>query len=286
MLFEQNLTQQEIEVKYRDLTTHKVSFHTLKRQFDKLTRIVVKTNKTQPESTKNLANLNNPALFRNLADSVILASCHQGQEIFGEDGQGRQCTAMSVTALIFGYMYDCNSWTMDTLNEVLLRGNEHYLQCCDRIGAQRYLTTEEAVGEIEIFGRLFQISLPNIFPTEYGQNINSRQGQIQIDFEMHVNEFMVSAYRFGILTTNGYTFGLIKQDNFIHMFDSHARNEAGLTIENGEASIRKFSIVNFLQYIHIQFKDWYEFYYAEINLINSIDRVVDPEAEGEFFKIN
>ena len=97
---------------------------------------------------------------------------------------------------------------------------------------------------------------------------------------------MISAYRFGILTTNGYSFGLIKQNNFIHMFDSHSRNADGLTCENGSASIRKFSIANFLQYIHIQFKDWYEFYYAEINLVNSIDRVVDQAVEGEFFLID
>ena len=265
------------------MTTHKASYQTLKRQFDKLSSVAVKSKETRLENTNTSVNLNNPTLFRNLADSVILASCHQGQELFGEDGQGRQCTAMSVVALVFGSISDCDQWSMDTLNEVLLRGNEHYLHCVRQIGIQRYLSADEAVGQLEIFGRLFQISLPNIFPTAYGHNINSRQGQIHIDFDMHVNEFMISAYRFGILTTNGYSFGLIKQNNFIHMFDSHSRNADGLTCENGSASIRKFSIANFLQYIHIQFKDWYEFYYAEINLVNSIDQVVDRAVEGEFF---
>ena len=286
-LFSEGFTQQEIVVKYYGSTNDKASYRTLKAQFDRLSSDKVESLEKQLEHNKLLAiNVSSSNKILNLADSVVLGSCHQGHELFGEDGQGRQCTAMSVTALIFGYMSDCNLWTMDTLNEVLLRGNEHYLQCCYRIGAQRYLSAEEAVGELEIFGRLFQISLPNIFPTEYGHNINSRQGQIHIDFDMYVNEFMISAYRFGILTTNGYSFGLIKQNNFIHMFDSHSRNADGLTCENGSASIRKFSIANFLQYIHIQFKDWYEFYYAEINLVNSIDRVVDQAVEGEFFLID
>ena len=260
------------------MTTHKASYQTLKRQFDKLSSVAVKSKETRLENTNTSVNLNNPTLFRNLADSVILASCHQGHELFGEDGQGRQCTAMSVVALVFGSISDCDQWSMDTLNEVLLRGNEHYLHCVRQIGIQRYLSADEAVGQLEIFGRLYQIGLPNIFPTAYGHNINSRQGQIHIDFDMHVNEFMISAYRFGILTTNGYSFGLIKQNNFIHMFDSHSRNADGVTCENGSASIRKFNIANFLQYMHIQFKNWYELYYAEINLVNSIDQVV----EGEF----
>ena len=123
------------------MTTHKASYQTLKRQFDKLSSVAVKSKETRLENTNTSVNLNNPTLFRNLADSVILASCHQGQELFGEDGQGRQCTAMSVVALVFGSISDCDQWSMDTLNEVLLRGNEHYLHCVRQIGIQRYLSS-------------------------------------------------------------------------------------------------------------------------------------------------
>ena len=83
-LFSKGLTQQEIVVKYNESTNDKVSYRTLKAQFDRLSSDKVESLEKQHELNKSWAvNVSSSNMTLNLADSVVLASCHQGHELFG-----------------------------------------------------------------------------------------------------------------------------------------------------------------------------------------------------------
>lgn len=62
---------------------------------------------------------------------ILNGTMHQGRvSIFGEYA-GNQCVAMCVIACLKAKMVDLNSWTSNTISEVLLAGNRYYKNVLD-----------------------------------------------------------------------------------------------------------------------------------------------------------
>ena len=61
------------------------------------------------------------------ATRTICADYSQGNEaLFGENA-GKQCVAMSLTAIIYHHIENINLWTSSTLNSILAIGNNLYI---------------------------------------------------------------------------------------------------------------------------------------------------------------
>ena len=73
-----------------------------------------------------------PLLIRQANDVIdptrtICADHSQGNvALFGENA-GKQCVAMSLTAIIYHHIQDMNLWTSSTLNNILTIGNNLYI---------------------------------------------------------------------------------------------------------------------------------------------------------------
>ena len=57
--------------------------------------------------------------------TVSLAASTGNEAIFGVNA-GKQCVAMSITAIIYHQIQDISSWTNSTLNNILVIGNNLY----------------------------------------------------------------------------------------------------------------------------------------------------------------
>ena len=73
---------------------------------------------------------------------TICAYCSQGNEaLFGEN-TGKQCVAMSLTAIIYHHIEDINLWTSSILNNILTIGNNLYtsIRCSVQTNDYLFLT--------------------------------------------------------------------------------------------------------------------------------------------------
>ena len=79
-----------------------------------------------------------PTIFE-VIDSTrtVCADYNQGNEaLFGENA-GKQCVAMSLTAIIYHHIEDINLWSSSTLNNILVTGNSLYSKYYKIYGADK-----------------------------------------------------------------------------------------------------------------------------------------------------
>lgn len=70
---------------------------------------------------------------------TICADYSQGNvALFGENA-GKQCVAMSLTAIIYHHIQDMNLWTSSTLNNILTIGNNLYISIRCSVRTNDYL---------------------------------------------------------------------------------------------------------------------------------------------------
>ena len=68
-----------------------------------------------------------PTMFE-VIDSkrTVFADYNQGNEVLFGENAGKQCVAMSLTAIIYHHIEDINLWSSSTLNNILVTGNNLY----------------------------------------------------------------------------------------------------------------------------------------------------------------
>ena len=202
---------------------------------------------------------------------MVQASYHQGAGIYGRFA-GIQCSGLTIFSFATAFMVNCNEWTNNEMDQLLYYGSLYFEQCCARINVEnRYLEIGEVIGMVQIGNRTLNITTVIILDEELTPSNapNSLQGQMTYAFLIrHFNEFYLSNHLFSAITTNGYTYGIIKQNGLLYFFDSHARNYNGMEESNGKASIRSFNEVNLLVYhlmrLHPNQQRYYEIFFISV----------------------
>ena len=72
--------------------------------------------------------------------------------LFGENA-GKQCVAMSLSAIIYHHIEDVNLWTSSTLNNILGIGNNLYTSIRYSVRTNDYLLLTDVPGIVSLFDK-------------------------------------------------------------------------------------------------------------------------------------
>ena len=88
---------------------------------------------------------------------TICADYSQGNEaLFGEN-TGKQCVAMSLTAIIYNHIEDINLWTSSTLNNILTIGNDFYTSIRCSVQTNDYLLLTDVPCIVSIYNKVYTL---------------------------------------------------------------------------------------------------------------------------------
>lgn len=202
-------------------------------------------------------------------NTVILGNFHQGSDRFHPELQGLQCTAISVFSLVYAFQNNCVQWTPNDIDNILTEGNSYYIFCLKQLIIHpRYLSVNECLGVIILDKIEFKIE-------EYlPYTIN------QMNFAnlfQQLNDFDKSDGNFSVFVSNLYSYGIIKQNEKLFLFDSHSKDLHGNTSQMGFSSLRSFSNITLLaNYFLCHFpnvNEYFEMSFIKITQINSIEGI-------------
>ena len=63
----------------------------------------------------------------------LSSEIHQGDDLFNVQSRGKQCAFMSLSAVLTTQNIPLIDWSKTTLNNVLLQGDNMYLQALDKM---------------------------------------------------------------------------------------------------------------------------------------------------------
>ena len=66
---------------------------------------------------------------QSVIESVVQGSLHQGSEILTQENRGRQCSCMSLIALIRSQQCSPEHWTKDEIDDIVFTGDQSYSSC-------------------------------------------------------------------------------------------------------------------------------------------------------------
>ncbi|XP_022782755.1 uncharacterized protein LOC111323626 [Stylophora pistillata] len=91
---------------------------------------------------------------------TVCANYNQGNEaLFGENGEnaGKQCVAMSLTAIIYHHIEDITLWSSSTLNDILVTGNNLYSTIRSMVQTNDYLLLTDVPAFVSIFDKVYTL---------------------------------------------------------------------------------------------------------------------------------
>ena len=88
---------------------------------------------------------------------TVSADYNQGNESLFRENAGKQCVAMSLTAIIYHQIEDINLWTSSTLNNILVVGNNLYSSIRYSVQGNYYLLLTEVPGIVSIYDKLYAL---------------------------------------------------------------------------------------------------------------------------------
>ncbi|XP_055685430.1 uncharacterized protein LOC129791330 isoform X1 [Lutzomyia longipalpis] len=186
----------------------------------------------------------------------ICGSYSQDNEaLFGSDSNNKQCTACAVVALAYTHVIPVSSWKSDTLNEILLKGNDIY-----NISQQfyEYLSVNQVCNEFEILDTKVNIELVELFKgDEFNPLAIGLQGEIKgknghNSLESALQHFF-EHFNCGVFTSGSVSVAIFKANDLYYYFDSHSRGAFGQFVQEKGTSILCgyadfISLLNILKY--------------------------------------
>ena len=156
----------------------------------------------------------------------------QNSNIF-KSNSNKQCTAMSMIAIIQSYLINCKLWSTSIIDLILIKGDIYYQKCYTNLigNKNNHLSIEEVVGRITINDTIFDTSW--IY--------NPRLCTSKLNIHERILQFLNSNNTHALIITGILSFGLINENDCLYFFDSHARSPQGKSSSIGKACIIKFA---------------------------------------------
>ena len=180
-----------------------------------------------------------PTIF-DIIDSTrtLCADYSQGNEaLFGENA-GKQCVAMSLTALIYHEIEDFNLWTSSILNNIFTIGNNLYISIRYSVRTNDYLLFTEIPCNVSIFNKVYALQYSESFSgslfmtTNNGPYMSLQNSLIEVFSNSRLN------YDCCLLTVGINTVAVFKnsEDSF-KIFDSYSKDLYGMPHSFGKCTL-------------------------------------------------
>ena len=168
-------------------------------------------------------------------NNTVCADFDQGNMAkFGENA-GKQCVAMSLTAVIFKYITNIYNWDSADLNSILAHGN--CLYSCIRVSVKHdFLLLTDVPNMVSLEGNIYSLTCSDslfgeLFMTNDSENyVTLKNAFDKLFFGVEIN------YEYCLLTIDCNTVAVFKTiGNCYKVFDSHARDLYGMPHSSGTA---------------------------------------------------
>ena len=87
--------------------------------------------------------------------TTVSANSSQGKEATFGVNPGKQCVAMSLTAMIYHQIQDISLWANSTLNNILVIGNNLYSSITCSVQTNDYLLITDVLDMVSIFDKVY-----------------------------------------------------------------------------------------------------------------------------------
>ena len=178
-----------------------------------------------------------PTIFE-VVDSTatVCADYNQGNEVLFGENAGKQCVAMSLTAIIYHHIEDINLWSSSTLNNILVTGNNLYSTIRSIVRTNDYLRLTDVPAFVSIFD--------NVYTLQYSESLTgslfltSNNGPFMTLQNAITELFFQQNYNCCLLTIgiNAVAVFRISQHSF-KIFDSHSRDLHGMPHSFGTCTL-------------------------------------------------
>ncbi len=155
---------------------------------------------------------------------------HQGDRRFPEESRGRQCTPIAYTALVIASEIHPNVWSSETIDNILLMGDELYRNIPHE---HTYVDSTELPSRVAI--NCLNRAQFNVRPgLLLSGNTLEGTGALTRDLVTACTNTTGC-----LLVTGGYTLAVIQPSDFepYYVFDSHSRGEDGRLKDGGKARL-------------------------------------------------
>ena len=184
---------------------------------------------------------------------TICADHSQGNEaLFGENA-GKQCVAMSLTAIIYHHIQDINFWTSSNLNNILTIGNNLYISIRCSVRTNDYLLLTDVPHIVSIYNKVYTLEYSksltgSLFLTSNnGPYMTLQNSLTEVFSNGQLN------YNCCLLTIGINTVAMFKDsEQSFKIFDAHSRDLHGMPHSFGKCTLLTIEgIENLVSYLQI-----------------------------------
>lgn len=171
--------------------------------------------------------------FKMVYSLVSSADYNQAAECFPIDARGRQCVPSCLMFLLYvNYVQSCLNIESCDLNEIMQAGSNLYcaLRQCGLISG--LVDPLKLPGRIFYKGETVYITHKGVLTGFIEDNV-STDGQVYHKFEHALLKASASGKNF-IIVFNGVSVGLFLKESIYYIFDSHSRDDNGMSCSDGK----------------------------------------------------
>ena len=170
--------------------------------------------------------------------TTVSADFSQGNgTLFGVNA-GKQCVAMSLTAIIYHQIQDISLWTNSTLNNILVIGNNLYSTIRCSVQSNDYLLLTDVPDMVSIFDKVYSLQYSESFTgslfmtSNIGPYMSLRNSLLEVFSHSQWN------YSCCLLTIGVNTVAVFKNsEQSFKIFDSHSRDLYGMPDSFGKCTL-------------------------------------------------
>ena len=170
-----------------------------------------------------------PAVYHIVDPNLtVCADFSQGDSNRFGPSAGKQCVAMSITAIVYSQIENVNSWNSSSLNNILLQGNILYVCISNSINKPLLLLTDvpELISAEDI---IYSLQYSESFT---GELCMTSSNEPFFSLEDTFSKIFLSSqlnYNYALLTIGINSVAIFKISNFVFkVFDSHLRDLYGM----------------------------------------------------------
>ena len=181
------------------------------------------------------------------------ADYSQGNEVLFGENVGKQCVAMSLTAVIYHHIEDISLWTSSTLNNILTIGNNLYISIRCSVQTNDYLLLTDAPCIVSIYNKVYTLEYSEsltgslFFTSNSGPYMSLQNSLTEVFSNCQLN------YNCCLLTIGINTAAVIKDsEQSFKIFDAHSRDLPGMPHPFGKCTLLTIEgIENLVSYFQI-----------------------------------
>ena len=183
---------------------------------------------------------------------TVSADYSQGNEaLFGENA-GKQCVAMSLTAIIYHQIEQISVWTSSTLNNILTIGNNLYISIRQSVQANDLLLLTDVPCIVSLYNKVYTLQYSESLAGSLSLTLNTGPYMSLQNSLIEVFSSSGLNYNCCLLTAGINTVAVFKiSEQSFKIFDSHAKDLYGMPHPFGKCTLLSIegleNLVSYLQ---------------------------------------